>query len=263
MAGYENYRHRPRHHQLLRGRNGRRRGARHRKRIGLPHDALHRRLRERRDACRASCQGPGCHQSGHTLAAVKRLIGGKFADNGLQRHLSALPYKVVAARNGDVWIEIDNDRLAPQQVLAAVLRELKRSAEEYLGEGGYKAVVTVPPHGRSARTAWRAADRGALRHRRQRHPQRLRQGQSHRQGAVIVIRASSGLSEDEIANMVKEAEAHAAEDARFEEMATLRDNADSLVHSAHKIIADAGDKPRTKRSRPSRTPPTTWSRRSR
>ena len=58
----------------------------------------------------------------------------------------------------------------------------------------------------------------------------------------IVIKASSGLSEDEIAEMVREAEAHAEEDARFEEMASLRNQADGLVHSARKMAADAGDK---------------------
>ena len=58
----------------------------------------------------------------------------------------------------------------------------------------------------------------------------------------IVIKASSGLSEDEIANMVREAEAHAEEDAKFEEVATLRNQADALVHSARKMVADAGEK---------------------
>ena len=80
----------------------------------------------------------------NTLSAVKRLIGRKFADRGLQRDLSAVPYKLVQAKNGDAWVEANGDRLAPPQVLAQVLREMKRMAEEDLGQNVGHAVITVP-----------------------------------------------------------------------------------------------------------------------
>jgi molecular chaperone DnaK len=87
------------------------------------------------------------------------------------------------------------------------------------------------PRRHSAGAARHAADRGHLRHRRQRHPARVGQGQGDRQGAAIVIKASSGLSEDEIQRMVKDAEAHAEEDKKFHELVDARNQADALIHA--------------------------------
>ena len=82
----------------------------------------------------------------NTLFAVKRLIGRKFGDGVVQRYLSMVPYKIVQAKNGDVWVEANGDQLAPAQVLARVLKKMKRTAEEYLGEDVSDAVIAVPAY---------------------------------------------------------------------------------------------------------------------
>ena len=82
----------------------------------------------------------------NTLFAVKRLIGRKFADNVVQRDLSMVPYNIVPAKNGDAWVEANGDQLAPPQVSAEVLKKMKKTAEEYLGEAVGEAVITVPAY---------------------------------------------------------------------------------------------------------------------
>ena len=82
----------------------------------------------------------------NTLFAVKRLIGRKFGDAVVQRDLSMVPYNIVKAKNGDAWVEANGDQLAPPQVSAEVLKKMKRTAEEYLGESVGEAVITVPAY---------------------------------------------------------------------------------------------------------------------
>ena len=82
----------------------------------------------------------------NTLFAVKRLIGRKFADSVVQRDLSMVPYKIVQAQNGDAWVQASGDQLAPPQVSAEVLKKMKRTVEEYLGEDVGEAVITVPAY---------------------------------------------------------------------------------------------------------------------
>lgn len=82
----------------------------------------------------------------NTLFAVKRLIGRKIGDREVQRDLGTLPYSVVSSDNGDAWIEVRGGKLAPQQVSAEILRKMKRTAEDYLGETVEAAVITVPAY---------------------------------------------------------------------------------------------------------------------
>ena len=82
----------------------------------------------------------------NTLFAVKRLIGRKFSDSVVQRDLSMVPYKIVQAKNADAWVEASGDQLAPPQISAEVLKKMKRTAEEYLGEAVGEAVITVPAY---------------------------------------------------------------------------------------------------------------------
>jgi len=82
----------------------------------------------------------------NTLYAVKRLIGRKFTDDVVQKDISMVPYKIVAADNGDAWVEANNDKKAPPQVSAEVLKKMKKTAEDYLGEAVTEAVITVPAY---------------------------------------------------------------------------------------------------------------------
>jgi molecular chaperone DnaK len=82
----------------------------------------------------------------NTLYAVKRLIGRKFADDVVQRDISIVPYNIVKADNGDAWVGANDEELAPPQVSAQVLRKMKKTAEEYLGEEVTEAVITVPAY---------------------------------------------------------------------------------------------------------------------
>ncbi|MDD2925029.1 molecular chaperone DnaK [Rhodoferax sp.] len=82
----------------------------------------------------------------NTLYAVKRLIGRKFVEKEVQKDIDLMPYKIAAADNGDAWIEVRGNRLAPQQVSADVLRKMKKTAEDYLGEAVTEAVITVPAY---------------------------------------------------------------------------------------------------------------------
>ena len=82
----------------------------------------------------------------NTLFAVKRLIGRRFEDNVVQKDISMVPYSIVKADNGDAWVEAKGEKMAPPQVSAEVLRKMKKTAEEYLGESVTEAVITVPAY---------------------------------------------------------------------------------------------------------------------
>ncbi len=82
----------------------------------------------------------------NTLYAVKRLIGRKFTEKEVQKDIDLMPYKIAAADNGDAWVEVRGQKIAPQQVSAEILRKMKKTAEDYLGETISEAVITVPAY---------------------------------------------------------------------------------------------------------------------
>ena len=82
----------------------------------------------------------------NTLYAVKRLVGRKFKDDVVQKDISMVPYKIIAADNGDAWVQVKDEKMAPLQVSAEVLMKMKRTAEEFLGEPVTEAVITVPAY---------------------------------------------------------------------------------------------------------------------
>ena len=82
----------------------------------------------------------------NTLFAVKRLIGRKFEDDVVQKDIKMVPYSVVGAGNGDAWIEVKGEKLAPPQISAETLKKMKKTAEDYLGEDVTEAVITVPAY---------------------------------------------------------------------------------------------------------------------
>lgn len=82
----------------------------------------------------------------NTLFAVKRLIGRKFKDDVVQKDISMVPYKIVGADNGDAWVEANGEKMAPPQVSAEILKKMKKTAEDFLGEGVSEAVITVPAY---------------------------------------------------------------------------------------------------------------------
>jgi molecular chaperone DnaK len=82
----------------------------------------------------------------NTLYAVKRLVGRKFKDDVVQKDISMVPYKIIEADNGDAWVQVKDDKMAPPQVSAEVLMKMKRTAEEFLGEPVTEAVITVPAY---------------------------------------------------------------------------------------------------------------------
>ena len=82
----------------------------------------------------------------NTLYAVKRLIGRKFTEKEVQKDIDLMPYKIAAADNGDAWVEVRGKKFAPPQISAEVLRKMKKTAEDYLGEEVTEAVITVPAY---------------------------------------------------------------------------------------------------------------------
>jgi len=82
----------------------------------------------------------------NTLYAVKRLIGRKFKDAEVQKDIEMVPYKIVAADNGDAWVEVNGKKMASPEISARVLMKMKKTAEDYLGEEVTEAVITVPAY---------------------------------------------------------------------------------------------------------------------
>jgi len=82
----------------------------------------------------------------NTLYAVKRLIGRRFDESAVQKDIKLMPYKIVKADNGDAWVEVRGEKMAPPQISAEVLRKMKKTAEDYLGEEVTEAVITVPAY---------------------------------------------------------------------------------------------------------------------
>ena len=82
----------------------------------------------------------------NTLYAIKRLIGRKFTEKEVQKDIGLMPYSIVAADNGDAWVEVRGKKMSAQQVSADILRKMKKTAEDYLGETVTEAVITVPAY---------------------------------------------------------------------------------------------------------------------
>jgi len=82
----------------------------------------------------------------NTIFAVKRLIGRRFEEKEVQKDINLMPYRIARADNGDAWVEVRGKKIAPQQVSAEVLRKMKKTAEDYLGETVTEAVITVPAY---------------------------------------------------------------------------------------------------------------------
>ncbi len=82
----------------------------------------------------------------NTLFAIKRLIGRRFEDEEVQRDLKIMPYQIAKADNGDAWIDVKGQKMAPPQISAEVLKKMKKTAEDYLGEPVTEAVITVPAY---------------------------------------------------------------------------------------------------------------------
>ena len=82
----------------------------------------------------------------NTLFAIKRLIGRRFEDAEVQRDIKIMPYQIVKADNGDAWVEVKGKKLAAPQISAEVLKKMKKTAEDYLGEPVTEAVITVPAY---------------------------------------------------------------------------------------------------------------------
>jgi len=81
-----------------------------------------------------------------TVYAVKRLIGRKFEEDEVQKDIKLMPYTISKADSGDAWVEIKGDKKAPPQISAEILRKMKQTAEDYLGETVTEAVITVPAY---------------------------------------------------------------------------------------------------------------------
>ncbi|QUM86379.1 molecular chaperone DnaK [Moritella sp. 28] len=82
----------------------------------------------------------------NTLFAIKRMIGRRFEDEEIQRDIEIMPFNIVKADNGDAWVEAKGEKMAPPQVSAEVLKKMKKTAEDYLGEAVTEAVITVPAY---------------------------------------------------------------------------------------------------------------------
>ncbi len=82
----------------------------------------------------------------NTLFAIKRLIGRQFDDSVVQKDIKMVPYKIIKADNGDAWVEVNGKKMSPPQISAQVLKKMKKTAEDFLGEEVTEAVVTVPAY---------------------------------------------------------------------------------------------------------------------
>ena len=93
-----------------------------------------------------SAKRPAVTNPNDTLYAVKRLIGRRFEDDVVQKDIKMVPYTISKADNGDAWVEVKGEKLAPPQISAEVLKKMKKPAEDYLGEKVTEAVITVPAY---------------------------------------------------------------------------------------------------------------------
>ena len=93
-----------------------------------------------------SAKRQGVTNPTNTLFAVKRLIGRRFEDDVVKRDRDMVPYKLIAADNGDAWVEANGEKMAPPEISARVLMKMKKTAEDYLGEDVTEAVITVPAY---------------------------------------------------------------------------------------------------------------------
>ncbi len=96
--------------------------------------------------CGASAKRQAVTNAKNTLYAVKRLIGRRFEEKEVQKDIDLMPFKIVKADNGDAWVQVRDKKMAPPQVSAEVLRKMKKTAEDYLGEEVTEAVITVPAY---------------------------------------------------------------------------------------------------------------------
>ncbi len=96
--------------------------------------------------CGAPAKRQAVTNAKNTLFAVKRLIGRRFDEKEVQKDIGLMPFKILKADNGDAWVEVRGNKIAPQQVSAEVLRKMKKTAEDYLGEEVTEAVITVPAY---------------------------------------------------------------------------------------------------------------------
>ncbi len=96
--------------------------------------------------CGASAKRQAVTNPKNTLYAVKRLIGRRFEEKEVQKDIGLTPFKIMKADNGDAWVEVRDKKIAPPQVSAEVLRKMKKTAEDYLGEEVTEAVITVPAY---------------------------------------------------------------------------------------------------------------------
>ncbi len=96
--------------------------------------------------CGASAKRQAVTNARNTLYAVKRLIGRRFSEKEVQKDIDLMPFTIVKADNGDAWVQVRDKKMAPPQVSAEVLRKMKKTAEDYLGEEVTEAVITVPAY---------------------------------------------------------------------------------------------------------------------
>jgi len=94
----------------------------------------------------ASAKRQAVTNAKNTIYASKRLIGRKFKEQAVQKDIDLMPYEIVEADNGDAWVKVKDEKLAPPQISAEVLRKMKQTAEDYLGEEVTQAVITVPAY---------------------------------------------------------------------------------------------------------------------